>query len=71
MLSTTYLKGLVFMDFRMIATCKHSREACNNLSIMHEGTLVAKFSNLQMLTTKFESIKMKEDEAFTVFFIQN
>ena len=35
---------------------------------MHEGTKVVKINKLQELTTRFESIRMSEDESFNKFY---
>ena len=35
---------------------------------MHEGTKVVKINKLQELTTRFESIKISEDESFNKFY---
>ena len=34
---------------------------------MHEGTKVVKINKLQQLTSKFESIRMSDDESFDEF----
>ncbi|KAB1205066.1 hypothetical protein CJ030_MR7G016710 [Morella rubra] len=49
--------------------CWHScLEAWEILETTHEGTKTVKNSKLQMLTTKFEEIRMKEDETFDEFY---
>ena len=35
---------------------------------MHEGTKVVKINKLQQLTSKFESIRMSDDESFDEFY---
>ena len=35
---------------------------------MHEGTKAIKINKLQQLTTRFESIRMSEDESFDEFY---
>ena len=35
---------------------------------MHEGTKAAKINKLQQLTSKFESIRMSDDEFFNEFY---
>ena len=35
---------------------------------MHEGTKAVKINKLQQLTTKFESIRMSDDECFDEFY---
>ena len=39
-----------------------------NPPTMHEGTKVVKINKLQELTTRFESIRMSEDESFNKFY---
>ena len=38
------------------------------LQTMHEGTKAVKISKLQQLTSRFESIRMSEDESFDEFY---
>ena len=35
---------------------------------MHEGTKAVKINKLQQLTTRFESIRMSDDESFNEFY---
>ena len=46
----------------MIKQCNVAKDAWETLKILHEGTIKIKSSKIQLLTTKFESLKMKEDE---------
>jgi hypothetical protein len=39
-----------------------AKDAWNILKTTHEGTSRVKMSRLQLLTTKFENLRMKEDE---------
>ena len=55
-------------EFCRIAIYKYAKEARVILSITHEGTSTMKQSKIQMLTTKFESIKMKGDKTFCAFY---
>lgn len=48
--------------FRLINTCIVAKEAWEILKTTHEGTSKVKMSRLQLLTTRFENIKMKDDE---------
>jgi len=48
--------------FRMIKQCTIAKDAWEILKTSHEGTSKVKISRLQLLTTKFENLKMKEDE---------
>jgi hypothetical protein len=48
--------------FRLIKKCTVAKDACEILKTAHEGTFNVKSSRLYLLTTKFENIKMMEDE---------
>lgn len=48
--------------------CKTTKEVWNILEITHEETKTLKNSKLQMLTTIFEKIKMKDDKSFNEFY---
>ncbi|XP_050888876.1 uncharacterized protein LOC127094045 [Lathyrus oleraceus] len=48
--------------FRLINTCTVAKEAWEILKTTHEGTSKVKMSGLHLLTTKFENLKMKDDE---------
>ena len=48
--------------FRMIKQCIVAKVAWEILKTTHEGTSKLKSSRLQLLTTKFENLKMMEDE---------
>jgi len=48
--------------FRMIKQCTVAKVAWEILKIAHQGTSKVKMSKHQLLTTKFEKLKMKEDE---------
>ncbi|KAG2674458.1 hypothetical protein I3760_13G136600 [Carya illinoinensis] len=68
-------KGLnaIFMavsseEFKRISMCEIAKEAWDILEVTHEGTRIVKNSKLQMLTSKFEEIKMLEDENFNDFY---
>ena len=45
-----------------------AKEAWDLLEITHKGTSIVKKSKLQMLTTKFEELRMDEDEQFIDFY---
>ena len=48
---------------------KYTKKAWDNiLSITHEGTSTMKLSKLQILTMKFESMKMKDNKTFSKFY---
>ncbi|XP_057439907.1 uncharacterized protein LOC130731662 [Lotus japonicus] len=53
--------------FRLINTCTVAKEAWDILKTAHEGTYRVRMPRLQILTTQFENLKMKEDETITDF----
>ena len=53
--------------FRLKNTCTVSKDAWDILRTTHEGTSKVKMSKLQLLTTKFENLKMKDDESIQDF----
>ncbi|KAL6342710.1 hypothetical protein AAG906_013116 [Vitis piasezkii] len=55
-------------EFRRIATCTSAKEAWDILQVTHEGTNAVKVSKLQMLTSRFESIRMEDHENFGEFY---
>ena len=48
--------------FRLIKQCTVAKDAWEILKTAHEGTSKVKSSRLQLLTIKFENLKMLEDE---------
>ncbi|MCI08504.1 gag-pol polyprotein, partial [Trifolium medium] len=52
---------------RLIKRCTVAKDACEILRKAHEGTSKVKMSKLQMLTTKFENLRMKEEESIHDF----
>ena len=52
--------------FRLINNCTVDKDSWNILRTTHEGTTKVKMLKLLLITTKFESLKMKYDE-----FVQN
>lgn len=52
---------------RLINTCIEAKDAWEILKTTHEGTSKVKMSKLQLFTTKFENLKMKDDECFHDF----
>jgi len=48
--------------FRLIKQCTMSKDAWEILKTTHEGTTKVKSARLQLLTTKFENLRMLEDE---------
>jgi hypothetical protein len=53
--------------FKLIKPCIVAKDAWCILETAHEGTSKVKMSRLQLLTTKFENLKMKEDESIHDF----
>jgi len=48
--------------FRLLKQCNVAKDAWEILKTAHEGTSKVKSARLQLLTTKFENLKMMEDE---------
>ena len=55
-------------EFKRISMCEITKEAWDILKVTHEGTKSMKNLKLQMLTSKFEEIRMLEDESFDEFY---
>lgn len=55
-------------EFRFVSMCETAKKIWNILETTHEGTKAVKNSKLQMLTTKFEEIRMKYSESFDGFY---
>ena len=53
--------------FRLVHQYELAKEVWDTLKTTHEGTSKVKMSRLQMLTTKFENLKMMEDETIHEF----
>ncbi|CAM8940621.1 unnamed protein product [Rhodiola kirilowii] len=53
--------------FKLIANCKIAKEACDILKTAYEGTDKVRNCRMQMVTTKFEDLKMKEEETIAEF----
>ena len=59
----------IFMEeFKRISNVKVAHTTLNNLQIVHEGTKAIKINKLQQLTTRFESIRMFDNECFDEFY---
>ena len=54
-------------EFCRIVTCTSAKEAWDILQVTHEGTNVTKVSKFQMLTSRFETIRMDDHETFGEF----
>ena len=55
-------------EFRIISNVKVAHSAWKILQTMHEGIKAVKINKLQQITTRFESIRMSEDESFDEFY---
>ena len=54
-------------EFKRISNIEVAHTTWNILQIVHEGTKAVKINKLQQLTTRFESIRMFDDESFDEF----
>ena len=54
-------------EFKRISNIEVAHTTWNILQIVHEGTKAIKINKLQQLTTRFESIRMFDDESFDEF----
>ena len=54
-------------QFKLISTCEVAKEAWEILETAHEGTKAVRLSKLQILTSRFENLGMKEDESISQF----
>jgi len=55
-------------EFLKISNCESAKEAWQILETTYEGTKLVKSAKHQMLISKFEEIKMLEDETFGEFY---
>jgi hypothetical protein len=55
-------------EFARISNCEIAKDAWEILETTYEGTKLVKTSKLQMLISKFEEIKMLEEETFGEFY---
>ena len=55
-------------EFHKISHITIAKEAWEILETTYEGTKKVKETKLQMLTTRFEELKMSEDESFDSFY---
>ena len=54
-------------QFKLISTCEVAKEAWETLETAHEGTKAVRLSKLQILTSRFENLRMKEEESISDF----
>ena len=55
-------------ELKRISNVEIAHTAWNILQIMHESIKAVKINKLQLLTTRFESIRMSDDEYFDEFY---
>ncbi|KAA0042306.1 gag-pol polyprotein [Cucumis melo var. makuwa] len=55
--------GLDLNIFKLINSCSTAKEAWKTLEVAYEGTFKVKISRLQLITSKFEALRMIEDES--------
>jgi RNA-binding protein YhbY len=55
-------------EFVRISNCESAKEAWQILETTYEGTKLVKFAKLQMFISRFEEIKMLENETFGEFY---
>ena len=55
-------------EFKRISNVEVAHIAWNILQTVHEGTKVVKINKLQQLTSRFEIIRMFDDESFNEFY---
>ncbi|XP_022849862.1 uncharacterized protein LOC111371947 [Olea europaea var. sylvestris] len=55
-------------EFRRVSMCETGKEVWDILETTHEGTKIVKNSKLQMLASRFEEVRMKDDETFDEFY---
>ena len=60
--------GVSTDEFHRILHVKTAKEAWMILETTYEGTKKVKDTKLQMLTTRFEKLKMGDDESFDLFY---
>ena len=60
--------GVSLDEFHKISHVKTAKEAWTILETTYKGTKKVKDTKFQMLTTRFEELKMGDDEAFDSFY---
>ncbi|KAA0038855.1 gag-pol polyprotein [Cucumis melo var. makuwa] len=59
--------GINHNVFKLINTCTSAKEAWNILEVTYEGTSKVKVLRLQILTSRFEALKINDDETIAKF----
>ena len=60
--------AISMVKFKRISNVEVAHTTWNILQTVHESTKVVKINKLQQLTSKFESIRMSDDESFDEFY---
>src|SRR3954465_5951499 len=55
--------------FRLVHQCELAKDVWDILKTTHEGTSKVKMSILQLLTTKFKNLRMRDDESIKDFYM--
>jgi len=63
----TIFNAVSIEEFKRILNVEVTHTAWNIFQTVHEGTKAVKINKLQQLTTRFESIRMFNDESFDEF----
>ena len=64
----TIFNAVSIEELKRISNVEIAHTAWNILQIMYEGIKAVKINKLQLLTTRFESIRMSDDEYFDEFY---
>ncbi|TYK18530.1 gag-pol polyprotein [Cucumis melo var. makuwa] len=59
--------GVDLNVFKLINSCSTAKEAWKTLEVAYEGTSKVKISRLQLITSKFEALRMTEDESVSEY----
>ncbi|XP_012840358.1 PREDICTED: uncharacterized protein LOC105960701 [Erythranthe guttata] len=59
--------GIDINQFKIISACECAKEAWEKLQTAYEGTASVTLSKLQMLSTRFEDLRMEENETVSEF----
>jgi hypothetical protein len=51
-------------EFIRISLCELAKDAWRILQVTHEGTEIVKFLKLQIFISKYDAIRMQEEETF-------
>jgi hypothetical protein len=63
-----FCQALSPSEFSQISYCESAQEAWKILETRYEGTKIVKSAKFQMLISRFEEIKILEDETFSEFY---